>query len=368
MASPKPPKTGKKGAKKNIWKPFTKVDYEKIVRSLVHFSAKTTNSNTRAFGIRLGTMDRQALPFVSVSTINPDAVSVDYEENSGKNATILKQIDAVLEKRLDNFETVRSDDVAIIRNAVKELDERYETSHSAVKMRLRQIIVQDANGQDIALTPLQSAGFSKLLEARLSEEKESGILPNKCSRHRGYLAIGGSNPQNVGRHAQYMRRPLWFDAPHEDKEISKTFAIYHNGISLSIPKSLLIKYYHWRQRIIEKHKGIFPSNLEARDDEVAILLQAIVDAILDRAREATSLLEKHSAILPDENITSKSLSPIQQGLLKPSLRSTDWKKQFAKTIHASLLDAKVYVNDEWCLLGIGEIESRRWITIIEKLI
>ena len=164
MARGKPKKTDKKK-----WKSFNESDYKESVSRLVHFSAKTINSNTPAFGIRLGKAAHQNLPLVSVSTINPATVPFDYEKNAGSTATILAQVSAIQENRLEDFDAVPPQEETVIRDALKLLDENYETTCSFVGMRLRQVIVQHSNGQDIALTPLQSAGFSKLLEERLEE-------------------------------------------------------------------------------------------------------------------------------------------------------------------------------------------------------
>ena len=44
------------------WKRFAETDYLEVIGKLVHFSAKATNSNTPACGIRVGVRDRRDLP------------------------------------------------------------------------------------------------------------------------------------------------------------------------------------------------------------------------------------------------------------------------------------------------------------------
>lgn len=352
----------KKTKEKKIWKSFTESDYKESVSNLVHFSAKTINSNTPAFGIRLGKMDRKNLPFVSVSTMDPATVPYDYEKNAGSTATILAQVAAVQENRLEDFDAVPPQDMIVIRDALKLLHDSYETTCSFVGMRLRQVIVQEADGRDITLTPLQSSGFSKLLEDRLGEEKEA--IPDNPYRRRGFLGIGGANPQNVGRHVRAMNRPLWFSAPHENKAIRKAIAIHYKGVPLNIPQSLLHDFHQWRQAILDQHKGLMPSDLELRSQEES-KLRAMVDCVLSKANKASAMLEKYRSTLPGEKLVSGNLPPVQQGLLDCSLRDSDWRRKFAKEFHERLLDSRIYVKGDWRFLGIGEVESTRWIRIIE---
>lgn len=357
--------TGPKAEIKKTWKPFSADDYRITAASLIHFSAKTVNSNTPAFGVRLGKRDRLDLPYVAVSTMDSQKVPADYEKNAGSTATVLAQISATLEGRLADFESVPPRDVAAIREAINALDEHYETPSFTVGMRLRQIVVQDENGNDVALTPLPSAGFSTELEARLRAEGEQ--LPGGRKRPRSFLGVGGANPQNAGRHVRAMGRPLWFSAPTENREIRKALAIYFRGIPLTVPKALLYDYYHWRQGLLAAHRGLMPSDLELRNTE-AQKLRAMVGAVLDRAEAASTLLANYRHHLPGDALLSGDLPACQQGLIDPALRNMEWVREFAAEMHQSLLQLRIAVHGEPRFLGIGQTESARWISIIEEIV
>jgi hypothetical protein len=323
------------------------------------------NSNTPAFGVRIAKAGRRDLPYVAVNTLDPSTVPADYEKNAGSTATLLAQISAVREDRLSDFESAPLEDLAAINKAVEALETSYETPSSTVGMRLRQVIVQDGMGQDVALTPLQSAGFSAVLQERLEEERER--FPKHRKRPRGFLGLGGANPQNVGRHVRAMGDPLWFRAPIEDLAVRKALAIHYRGISFSIPKAQLHDYYGWRQPIVERHRGVFSSDLDTRNIETG-KLRDMVRAVLAHAADAAALQEEYREYLPEGRTVSAGLPRIQQGLMDKTLRDGGWVREFARELYRGLLDARLYIRGEWRTLGIGQIESERWIGILEDLI
>lgn len=361
LAKPKAPKS----EKKKDWKSFRAEAYAEAMASLVHFSAKTVNSNTPAYGVRLGRDRRLDLPYVALSTMDSGSIPTDYRKNANNAATVLAQASAVLENRLGEYATVPTDDIAAIRTASIVLDEYYDSGSESVGMRLRQVIVQDAEGGDIALTPLSSAGFSAVLEARLAVEHES--LPAGRKRARGFLGVGGSNPQNVGRYVRAMGRPLWFQAPTEHLDVRKALAIHHKGIDLGLTHAKLLDLHRWLHAMSLANSGDMPSDLASRNEE-AKKLRAIVAEVLDRAADAARLLEMCRGSLPGEALLDSDLPSIQQGLIDPSLRDPEWKREFAKAMHARLIATEFAVDGEKRWLGVGQQDSIRWIGIIEECV
>ena len=118
---------------------------------------------------------------------------------------------------------------------------------------------------------------------------------------------------------------------------------------------------------MDKHKGIMPSDMDLRSQEES-KLRAMVNCILTRANEATMILKKNRINLPGEKLASENLSPVQQGLLDHTMRNPDWRRKFAKEMHAYLLDVRIDVKGEKCFLGLGEVETTRWISIIEDFL
>ena len=361
MAKNKPEKT-------KTWKRFSPEVYGKTIAGLIHFSAKTVNSNTPSYGVRLGTEDRLDLPYVAVSTMHAAAIPADYDKNAGSIATVVAQVSAVIEDSLGDFESVPQADLDAIRTAQSVLQNRFELPSSRVGMRLRQVIVQDETGADVVLTPLQCAGFGVVLEKRIDEELSSEPAGQHFRRPRGYLGTGGANPQNVGRHVRSMTRPLWFDAPEEVMEIRKALATHFRGISLRVPVPIISEYNDWRQALLRAHRGIMPADMDARGRETEFL-RRMVGAVLERGDEASALLDRHLDRLPGTVKTPETMDSVMRGLLEPSLRdNSQWVRDFANKMVLEIIDSKVRINGALHGLGIGQIESVGWVRIIEDLL
>lgn len=362
----KEPKTRKSLGRKP-WKTIELEMYEEVMHGLVHFSAKTTNSNTPACGIRLGANNKNSLPYLSVSTLG--SVPVDYTSTgtNGINATVLAQIAAAIEGNShDIFDGVPSSEIDEIRTIADEiLATPFESGIGVIGMRLRQVIVQDAQGNDLAITPLQSAGFSDVLDERIRQRQDANSDDRKRYWKRGFLGVGGSNPQNVGRYVRAMNRPLFFSAPHDVTRTRAAHAIHHRGISLKPPHQLLENYIRWRRKVMSGAGGVMPSDVVSRDKEADFIYE-IVKVISARAQVARQQLEDAVELLPGANLLADDMEYLMRGLLVPTERSMEWLREFSQRLHREILDAKVNINGEWQNLGIGEYESVRWISIIEE--
>lgn len=360
MARPKK----EKGKKKEEWKEnFPPESYRKTLSESVHFSAKITNSNTPKFGIRLGPEDRIDLPYVALSTTDCRLLQTDYADTAGSASRIFSQIRAVLEGNEERMSLAPIEEIESIREALQSsIDKHYESPDQSVGIRLRQIIVQDASGQDVVLTPLNSAVFSKLIEDRLLEVS--------AKPKRGVIGIGGSRPDNVGACIHSMTRPLFFKAPEENRSIKKVFAFYYNGVSLRIPNAILVSYYEWRKDLLRLNNNRMPSSLEFRNYEKDFLAD-IVKIVMGRAERAESELFESIEILPEGKegkIVSPEMPFPMQGLIHSGLRTKEWKESFARFLHKRILDSPVWINGESLKLDIGEIESQKWISILEDLL
>lgn len=349
------------------WKSFGEAVYVEVMHGLVHFSAKTVNSNTPACGIRLGAEVWGELPYVAVATTG--GVPVDYTSSgtNGSNATVLAQISAALAGNTGElFEGTPSGEIETIKALTGEiLSTPFETGTDGVGMRLRQIIVQDAEGNDVALTPLQSAGLSSLLSERLEAKRQTDGKEHPLYHRRGFLGIGGSNPQNVGRHVRAMNRPLFFAAPTEKPDLRAAYALHHRGIDLTPPAALLKDYIRWRHRLLAAGGGDLPSDAANRKNE-ADFIRAVVAAIDERAAAARRQLENAVDDLPEQALLAEDVDGLMHGLLVPATRTTAWKHGFAQQLHRRMLDTEVNINGDRQTITVGEYESARWVTIIEE--
>ena len=357
----------RKTAERKPWKTFGEAVYAEVMHGLVHFSAKTVNSNTPACGVRMGTEARAELPYVAAGTT--DSVPADYTTSgtNGANATILAQISAALAGNIDElFEGATSGEIETIKILSQEiLSTPFETGTATVGIRLRQIIVQNGQGDDMAITPLQSAGFSSLLSERLEAKRQTDGKEHHRYHQRGFLGIGGSNPQNVGRHVRAMSRPLFFDAPTEKHDLRAAYALHHRGIDLTPPAALLKDYIRWRKQLLAAGGNDLPSDAAARKKE-ADFIRAVVAAIDERAATARRQLEYAVYDLPELKLLAEDVDGLMHGLLVPSERTTAWKHDFAQKLHRRILGTKVKINGDEQTIGVGEYESARWVMIIEE--
>ncbi|MDP1606303.1 MAG: hypothetical protein Q8L93_06640 [Rhodocyclaceae bacterium] len=357
----------KKAPERKVWKSFGHETYQEVMHGLVHFSAKTTNSNTPPCGIRLGVDKKVTLPYLAVSTLA--SVPVDYSTTGTDsiNKSVFKQIAALIEGNAhDLFDGIPPGEAEEIQTLLGEiLSSPFEMGTATLGMRLRQVIVQDALGNDLAFTPLQSAGFSRLLNDRIRFKQDANKDERKRYWQHGFLGVGGSRPDNVGRYAGVMSRPLFFAAPADNRDTRAAYAIHHRGISLKPPHELLVGYVRWRKQILSVAGGAMPSDAASREKE-ADFIREIVTIIVARAESASQQLEAAADQLPGENLLASDMDGLMRGLITPSERTTDWKRELAQRLHREIIDAKVHVNGEWQTMGVGEYESARWVSLIEE--
>jgi hypothetical protein len=350
---------------KTPWKSFPADVISQSIQDFVHFSAKLTNSNSPAAGIRLSADQRLDLPYLSVRTLGSDKVPLDYTKNVGSVATIAKKLKAVEQNEVDELYTdIQEQDISHFKKCIAATITHHEIGTAEVGKRLRQVIVQDAEGKDVALTPLVSAGLTALLEKRIQQEIATRNPEEYRFRSRAFLPIGGSNPQNVGRFVRSLQRPLWFSAPEENLDLRQALAIHYQGISLQVSSLTLVEYDAWRRVSMYSHGNMITRSTKNIETEVTYL-RKMVDTLVQRARQAHQLLEKHLDDLPNGEMLANLVPPDVRAFIDERQRYAGWNRVLAKRIHGGLLEKKFEVDGISRTIGLGEQESDRWVAIIE---
>jgi hypothetical protein len=360
------PTKPKAPARKN-WTSFSEDRYRKVIGETVHFSAKTSNSNAPACGVRLANGARIDLPYVAVSTCDTQDIPLDYSGDATRG-TVLSQLNAVIrgdEALTDRFEAVLAQEVVQIRQFTEcAKSARYEEGTGFVSKRLRQIIVQDQHGNDVVLTPLQSAGFSRMLAERLDQERER-LGEGERRRRRGVLGIGGANPQNVGAHVRAMGRPLVFRAPVEDMDVRRALAIHYRGIALRIPRALMVGYHEWRGALMRSHGERMPSDSELREHEQQWVRQ-VLGIITEQAGRASALLRQHVESLPAGRLVSAMVPAVIRGLLDRDERVAGWRRDFALHLRGVIIGTAFSYHGKNVYLGVGQQTTASWVGFIEE--
>ncbi len=367
------PKTKEKKIKEVPWERVTEKDLG-VIQEFSHFNPKIANTKNTPFGIRLSSDDRIDLPYVALRTMDIREIPLDYLGGASDSPSMKKYLWVKNggEGNAEVYTNVVEQDLDLVRATLPSLDSRYETKSEFVGLRLRQIVVQSENNEDIVLTPLPSPGFSEIIKKRLDKEaldysrkNERHVVdhgdpdsPEMIGRWRGFLGIGGSNMQNVGQYVSSAQTVLFFCPPTEDREKRTAYAIHFRGVDRSIPRPILRELYEWRSQILASHRGIMPGDAETRETERVFLLR-IVEAIKKKASESASLIDKHEDSLPERE---QEPDP----WLDPSLRTMDWVKDQAKEVWKKILDARFFYGKTIRSLDIGEHDALRWIGIIEE--
>jgi len=347
-------------SKAKEWSGFPLEHYQQEAARLVHFSGKTINSNVPACGVRIGRDGGLSLPLAGVRTLLADGVFVplDYTQNAGKTATVVKQMR--LADSGDAPETVPEAQIQAIRRVAAEAAmSAYEEGVGRVSPRLRQILLPKSGGQYVAVTPLGSGGLSALLNKKLAAMPEH----RKKFRH-ALLGIGGSNPQNVGALVREMRNPLVFFAPGENLLERQVLSVHYRGISLGLPRRLLDGYRQWRGRQLQNHEGGMPSTMDIRQRE-AEWISGIARTVKRRGQRARELLESNRGLLPVAPDAISLLSPelndtVVRGLIEPAERDAAWAYECGQRL-ARAIEAELRTRWKMLLQGSAVEQIARWI-------
>lgn len=333
-------------SEKETWKAYALEDYRQAAATLVHFSTKGVNSNAEAGGVRLGPDDGLSLPYVSARCLLARGVvlAADYTKNAGSTATLVKQIRMVASG--EHGETLEAAEA--IQAAVAQAQAgHYETGTDTVSPRLRQLLLPKGGGEYLAITPLPAGGLSAIINERVrayhedinEAYKQAGDGPTDHIPRRLRLAtlgIGGTNPRNVGSLALEMQTALVFDAPAENPALRDAYRIHYQGIPIRLPYRAMLAWRRWRDRAEILNDGSLPTNLEAREQEQALLLD-MAQAVLRSGTEAFQLLRRHQDELPAGKWLADGLDdPVIRGLIDPGERDNSWPRQFGERLAAEI--------------------------------
>lgn len=364
------------------WKRFEAEEYKQVVRTLVHFSSKTVNSNATASGVRLAKEDALNLPYVSARTLLNSGVRLrlDYLEGGANQAGKFKQVNAVVGEAEFAKGALPEERKAIFDALADAEKSRYETGLTLVDSRLRQLLVprEGSPGEDyVSLTPITSSGVChyildsdgglvKIHNISARENKNAGNQDLRLIR-QAQFGIGGSNPQNIGCLVRSMTRPIFVKAPGSHSSLKQAFSFFYRGIRISFfPGSpgwdLLEEYRVLRSMIAEEHSRLSP--MELRNEEKRII-SAIVTSFLVRGSEALECLRLHCHELPKDHLlqegeyelVSRRVPGVIRGMIDHRLREFDyggsedgrpinWPREAAKYIALSISTAKRKVQGE----------------------
>lgn len=195
-------------AKKKSWPPLAPQDLARTLDRFTHFSPKTINSTVGGIVIRLekGKV-RRDLPYIALSVLGAQHADLDFNEGGAVySAKAPRQIKDLVTGQSSGveWENIPAADQALLApgNTYEQaLSRAHEVLPSKVPTLLRQVIVPDANGQDLVLTPIGALGLTKTIISRLEElSKQEG--DNGKARGRFWRTainnLGGSKAQNLG--------------------------------------------------------------------------------------------------------------------------------------------------------------------------
>jgi hypothetical protein len=331
----KPKNSKKSKEKEKPWKSFSKEEYQELDELLVHFSFKSVNTNSRAGGIRLSPVRKLKLPYISLQTLQAEGecFELDYITNVKTNAAKTAQLSRFVEGKNSILEGTAEE-----RKFLQEVSEAIyssgkELNTDVLDPRLRQILLPHFQHSYISVTPLPSASFClKLNVEKNFYLEQNGIQKEKrlfYSYRRSVMGYGGSNSQNAGRLIREMQTSLPLSFPIEDEAIRKAYALHYSGIQPRITRKQMEEYRHFRKKVITP-EGIF-SNMKLRAEEKQIFTN-IVAFLLHQGEEAYQFLVNYKTMLPAEDILSKNVEIIAQGMIVKEKRTKAWREALAEKI------------------------------------
>jgi hypothetical protein len=372
----------------------------------VHFSFRYVNSQFGG-GVRLAAAAPLDLPYLCVQTIGAQNVEIDY--CSSHNA--MRQIKAIeLGKLEETYHGAPSTSIAHIEWLLAQDLTHAEVRCDELPIRLRQIIVQKASGEDIVLTPLSSAGLFKTILDRLyprkdeqqedAEEDVESVSPNalqseemkapaKRGVRRSFLNIGGSNRVNVGlmHLVSAVRRPVWFSAPRENNEIRRAYALYFQGVNLRVSGVALRDFAAWRRHVSLSVAAHLPMHRVDGDVQMNFV-RDLVQPVIERAAAARTTLLAMQDVLPAaqvkpllESLLKKDSAATVVSLVSPTLprhmlalldtnmRYAGWKDNCAYEIYMTLIGLQFRGKKGPESLGVNETEANGpWVELIKRML
>lgn len=348
------------------WKAFSPEQYRKEVESLVHFNAKTVNSNANLVGIRLDSGAALDLPYISLRTLldSGQAFPLDYAEGGAAKGKIVKQVNMILANAPEAQQAGAEEKKAVMEGMAAARASAYSIGTEYVDHRLRQVLVPkgDAPGGYVSMTPITAGSLCPLFfdpDTGLARKHNEAVKadPQGTGRRlrQAQFGIGGANPQNIGCLVRSMQRPLMVGAPGASGSVKQAFALYHKGISLDVHapggfRQAVMAYVAFRENILLSPQTDAAITLRERQQEEKLVAR-IAAVVQEMGAEAHDVLARHAHLLPQEAgqsgsapsrraLVSPRLRPPElRGLLDPSLRELygNWSRHMARFVVTSML-------------------------------
>lgn len=340
---------------KDAWLSFSYEQYALAAKESIHFSTKAVNSNAEAGGVRLCANDAIDLPYISVSTYLPELVALDYMKNGGQTARIAKQLNAVLNDTADTrFSEIPLGEQDLIKAALHSIKGVGAALIGDIDCRLKQVIMSDAAGNSLCLTPLHCAGLSQVInsiEQQQLAECNDDIIKNNASAtlksevkpelnrlfSRAIMNYGGANAQNVGGLINQMQKPLFFSPPREDRGAKKALAMHYNGIDFVV-FAVIDEFLTWRDKFVGNRLGAGDREKER------VYMRRMAALALKSGEDAKRYLAEYEHLLPNidgEIILLDSAVSIESvGLINSKQRSPAWREATSHFIAKNIVSHK----------------------------
>ena len=247
------------------WRTQKTEDIESEMGGAVHFSFKLVNSNAKPGGIRLTRAQSLQAPYVSARVlIATSDLALEYPAMSVGRVGVWSNVRA-LEQGI-KVDHVPPAEVMHLSNVIQQTRATGLHTHPAASLldpRLRQVSIP-CGERYLSITPLPCGGLNMLVKQELDrrfpfpskDDSTDSAKPAKATVPTPYVerrppyvvfAIGGANPQNVGRLIRsYMQRPFFCPGPMRIPSLYRALAIYRTGIELRFPMSALLLYRKFR--------------------------------------------------------------------------------------------------------------------------
>lgn len=204
---------GQEKVKATAWTPLSEEDLEFSSRNFIHLNPKTVNSAISSLGFRLPHgQSRRELPYIALSVLGAGHQDLDFTEGGAAAIRKPRQIKDGIVGQPNGlpwdssgvlWTHVPAEDVDLLAEG-RVLEKRLRQAHAIVPEKvpplLRQVIVPDAQGQDLVLSPMGGLGLNRQILERLENESKRRNPDGSFSRFWRVAVnnLGGSKPQNLG--------------------------------------------------------------------------------------------------------------------------------------------------------------------------
>jgi len=199
--------------KTTAWTPLEPKDLIFAAEGFIHLNPKTVNSTIGGLGFRLPHgKTRRELPYIALSTLGADHRDLDFTEGGAAAIRKPRQIkDGVVGQQAGLpwnssgvlWTKVPQKDVSIL-SIGQVFEENLRKPHQIIPQKvptlLRQVILPDAQNQDLVISLMGGLGLNRQILERLEKESQRRNPDGGYSRFWKVALnnLGGSKPQNLG--------------------------------------------------------------------------------------------------------------------------------------------------------------------------